>query len=186
MDPLYDSLRFPPPRFDPYPDDAYPDEEEQQTPRIGHQAAPYEMDEREQRALTLAREAGQEAAAWVRELAAHQIRPAHSRALLNAAEAIGVATSAAIVPGGDGQALDDLHRSWLLASSVIGTAYDPAAHPDQASQSLPELTWPEWVALLAVCAAATAMPASVLGYCPPELEALAGALEAAVRSGQGT
>ncbi|RAJ31297.1 hypothetical protein K353_06201 [Kitasatospora sp. SolWspMP-SS2h] len=169
MDPLYDSPRFPPPRFGPYPD-----EEEQRALPGGHQAVPYEVDEREERALARARRAGREAASWVRELAGRQGGHAHVQALLNAAEAVEVASGAAVVPGGDGQALDELHRTWLLPSSVIGPAYtyahDQEQNQGQDRQTLPELTGTEQVTVVAACATAAAMPATVLGYCPPELD----------------
>ncbi|GLW73754.1 hypothetical protein Kpho02_60520 [Kitasatospora phosalacinea] len=90
-----------------------------------------------------------------------------------------VASGAAVVPGGDGAALDSLHRSRLLADAVICPAYGPGG-----TETLPELTGTEQVAAVAVCALAAAMPGTVLGYCPPELEALSGALEAAVRLGR--
>ncbi|MFK0194516.1 hypothetical protein [Kitasatospora sp. NPDC090308] len=173
-----DSLCFGPPRLD-----HYPDEDGQQDLQLGHQAALdalYEVDEREERALERARQAGQKAARWLREPAGRQAQHAHVQALLNAAEAVEVASGAAVVPGGDGEALDGLYRSWLLAPAVIGPAYNHDA--DQDRQTLPELSEAERVAAVAVCALAASMPGTVLGYCPPELDTLTSALEAAVRT----
>ncbi|MFI9789010.1 hypothetical protein ACIHEI_36675 [Kitasatospora sp. NPDC051984] len=144
------------------------------------QPAPYTLDEEEERALRQVREAGQEAARWMRTLAERQPEHAHAQALLNAAEAVEEATGAAVVPGGDGEALDSLHRSWLLASMVIGPAY----HDDD-RRTLPELTAAERLAVVAVCALAASMPGSVVGYCPLELDVLSDALAAAVRANRG-
>ncbi|MFK0195886.1 hypothetical protein [Kitasatospora sp. NPDC090308] len=62
------------------------------------------------------------------------------------------------------------------------------SHPqqDEDAKGVTELTGAERVALVAVCALAASMPGTVLGYCPPELDALTGTLTAAVRTGQGT
>ncbi|MFK0192826.1 hypothetical protein [Kitasatospora sp. NPDC090308] len=154
------------------------DEEQRQALRLDHQDTPYEPDERERHALQRAAETGRQAACWVRTPAGRQTEQAHARALTSAAEAI--------VPGGDGEALDGPHRSRLLAPSVIGPAYDYDRGEGKGRQTLPELTAAEKVTVVAVRALAAAMPDTVLGYYPPELDTLAHTLTAAIRAGQST
>ncbi|MFE1322770.1 hypothetical protein [Kitasatospora phosalacinea] len=141
----------------------------------------YEPDLQERRALARARGAGERSAAWVRALAGRQPEQAHRRALLRTASALERATGAAIVPGGDGAALDGGSRYHLLASWAIGPVY----HYGRDVQTLPELTGAERLALVAACALAAAMPGTVGGDFVPELDALADALEDAVRAGRG-
>ncbi|RAJ32819.1 hypothetical protein K353_05817 [Kitasatospora sp. SolWspMP-SS2h] len=164
----------------------HPDEEQRQALRLDHQDTPYETDEREQRALARAAEAGRAAARWVRELAGRQGEHTHAQALLNAAEAVEAASGTAIVPGGqgvpgeEGGAPGTDHRQALLPGVLLGPV-----HHTQDVETLPALTGTERLDLVAACTLAAAMPSTTLGYYPLELEALTGALEAAVRSGRG-
>ncbi|MFF4341349.1 hypothetical protein ACFY00_15620 [Kitasatospora sp. NPDC001540] len=147
----------------------------------GHGNGRYQPDLQERRALARARRAGERAAAWVRALAGRQPERAHGRALLRTAAALEAASGAAVVPGGDGSALDGGSRYHLLASWAIGPVY----HYGRDAQTLPELTAAERLALVAACALAAAMPGTVSGDLAPELDVLAAALEDAVRAGRG-
>ncbi|MFD7736649.1 hypothetical protein ACFV6F_40530, partial [Kitasatospora phosalacinea] len=140
----------------------------------------YEPDLQERRATARARRTGGQAAAWVRTLAGRQSERAHARALLRTAAALETATGTAVVPGGDGGALDRDSRYHLLASWTIGPVY----HYGRDAQTLPELTSGERLALVAACALAAAVPGTVASDFVPELDALTDALADAVRTGR--
>ncbi|MFK0191400.1 hypothetical protein [Kitasatospora sp. NPDC090308] len=91
------------------------------------------------------------------------------------------------MPGGDGEALDGLHRTWLSSGEVIGPTHnhDYDRGEGEGRQTLPELTDAEKVTVVTVCVLAAAMPGTVLGYCPPELDTLTHTLEAAIRTAPG-
>ncbi|MEU8927747.1 hypothetical protein AB0D10_43750 [Kitasatospora sp. NPDC048545] len=124
--------------------------------------------------LAEAGEAGRRAAGWVRELAGRQPEDGHRRVLERAADAIEQAAGREVVPGGEGQLAEELAYD-LSASIVTGTPY---------AQAFPELAMGERIALVAVCALAASMPASVLGELERELPALAATTAAAVTAGR--
>ncbi|MEU4118903.1 hypothetical protein AB0F71_30975 [Kitasatospora sp. NPDC028055] len=124
--------------------------------------------------LAEAAEAGRQAAGWVRELAERQPEERHRSVLERAADAVERAAGREVVPGGEGQ-LDDELAYGLSAGIVTGNPY---------AEALPELSMGERIALVAVCALAAAMPASVLGELERELPALAVTLDAAVTAGR--
>ncbi|GLW71448.1 hypothetical protein Kpho02_37470 [Kitasatospora phosalacinea] len=150
-------------------------------PDLRYEDLRYEPDLQERRAMARARGAGERAAAWVRALAGRQPERSHGRTLLRTAAALEAASGAAVVPGGDGSALDGGSRYHLLASWAIGPVY----HYGRDARTLPELTGAERLALVAACALAAAMPGTVGGDFAPELDVLAAALEDAVRAGRG-
>lgn len=124
--------------------------------------------------LAEAAEAGRRAAVWARELAGRQEEERHRIVLERAADAVERAAGREVVPGGEGQ-LDEEPAYDLSAGIVTGSPYVAV---------LPKLSMGERVALVAVCALAAAMPASVLGELERELPALAATMDAAVASGR--
>ncbi len=118
-----------------------------------------DQDQREQHAvndlLAEAGEAGRRAAGWVRELAARQSQTGHRTVLERAADAIEQASGREIRPGGEGE-LDEELRYDLGANVVTGSVV---------ADGMPELSTGERIALVAICALAAAMPATVLNDC---------------------
>ncbi|MEV7783381.1 hypothetical protein [Kitasatospora sp. NPDC088351] len=127
-------------------------------------------------ALALAAEAGEAAAVWVRGLAARQDDEGHARVLGQAAEAIVQASAREVIPGGEGQLVEEL-RYHLAADVLLGATH---------TGTLPELRAGERLALVAVCALAAAMPGCVLGDLGRELTLLADELNAATATGRAT
>ncbi|MFD5437356.1 hypothetical protein ACFWJ4_35070 [Kitasatospora sp. NPDC127067] len=126
-------------------------------------------------ALHRGRDAGEAAAAWVRELAARQGEEEHRRALERAAEAITLASNREVIPGSDGLLSEEL-RYTLAADVLLGASHTIG--------TLPELGGGERLALVAVCALAAALPSCVLGDLERELTLLADELDAATTAGR--
>jgi len=126
-------------------------------------------------ALHRAADAGEVAAAWVRELAGRQDEEEHGRLLERVAEAIAQASSREIIPGSDGLLTEEL-RYTLAADVVLGASHTTG--------TLPELHPGERMPLIAVCAIAAAFPSCVLGDLNRELEVLAVELDAATAAGR--
>ncbi|MGW7448158.1 hypothetical protein [Kitasatospora sp. NPDC054795] len=125
-------------------------------------------------ALHRGRDAGEAAAAWVRELAGRQEDERHAPALEHAAAGIERASHQEVIPGGDGQLAEELRYS-LAADVLLGAPH---------TGSLPDLAPGERLPLVAVCALAAAMPSCVLGDLPRELTLLADELDAATAAGR--
>ncbi|MDY0812984.1 hypothetical protein [Kitasatospora purpeofusca] len=122
-------------------------------------------------ALQRVADAGEAAAAWVRELAGRQCEEDHGRALERVAEASG----REIIPGSDGLLTEEL-RYTLAANVVLGASHTTG--------TLPELHDGERLALVAVCALAAALPSCALGDLARELNLLAGEPAAATDAGR--
>ncbi|MFF1908286.1 hypothetical protein [Kitasatospora sp. NPDC058218] len=159
---------------DDYPDDLGADDEraEQAAARAAAAREEHELAVRE--ALALAADAGEAAAAWVRELAARQDDERHALVLGNAAEAIVHASAREVIPGGEGRLVEEL-RYRLAADVLLGATH---------TGTLPELRTGERLALVAVCALAAAMPGCVLGDLERELTLLADELNATTAIGR--
>ncbi|MER8188402.1 hypothetical protein [Kitasatospora sp. NPDC094015] len=132
------------------------------------------LDPAELAALHRGRDAGEAAAAWVRELADRQRDERHALALKHAAAGIERASHQEVIPGGDGQLTEELRYS-LGADVLLGAAY---------TATLPDLAPDERLPLVAVCALAAAMPSCVLGDLARELALLADELDAATAAGR--
>ncbi|WP_406192337.1 hypothetical protein OH807_00750 [Kitasatospora sp. NBC_01560] len=115
-------------------------------------------------ALHRGSDAGEAAAAWVRELAGRQCEEEHARALGRVAEAITWASSREIIPGSEGLLAEEL-RYTLAADVVLGASHTTG--------TLPELHAGERAALVTACALAAALPSCVLGDLERELTVLA-------------
>ncbi|MFD9597370.1 hypothetical protein ACFWA9_32100 [Kitasatospora sp. NPDC059973] len=126
-------------------------------------------------ALHRAADAGEAAAAWVRELAGHQCEEDHGRLLERVAEAIVQASSREIIPDSDGLLTEEL-RYTLAAGVVLGASHTTG--------TLPELHDGERMPLITVCAIAAALPSCVLGDLARELNLLASELAAAIEAGR--
>jgi len=126
-----------------------------------------------QHAVQLAAEAGQRAAAWVRELAGRQVEQ-HGLVLENAAVAIEQTTAHEILPDGEGELADELR--YALDAGVLTGA--------MVLESVPELTCGERIALAAVLALTASMPGTVLNYYDRELPVLAAVMDDAVAAGR--
>ncbi|MDH6129926.1 hypothetical protein [Kitasatospora sp. GP82] len=124
-------------------------------------------------ALHRARTAGETAAAWVRGLADRQDDDLHAQALRRTADAIEQASHREVVPGGNGHLAEQLRHA-LAADVLLG---------DLTAGTASVLAQGERLPLVAVCAIAAAMPGTVLGDLPRELQMLAADLEDAVRTG---
>ncbi|MFB7672320.1 hypothetical protein ACFC26_12975 [Kitasatospora purpeofusca] len=126
-------------------------------------------------ALQRAADAGEAAAAWVRELAGRQSEEEHAGLLERAAEAIVRASGREVVPGSDGLLAEEL-RYTLAADVVLGASHTtgtrPGLHPG------------ERMPLITVCAIAAALPSCVLGDLAAELTALAAELTTATEAGR--
>lgn len=148
--------------------------------RVHHEAEAHDGADPVQRAAELAAlhraaDAGQAAAAWVRDLAGRQSEEEHSRLLERVAEAITQASGREIIPGSEGLLTEEL-RYTLAADVVLGASHT--------SGTLPKLHPGERMPLIAVCALAAAFPSCVLGDLARELEVLAAELQAATAAGQ--
>ncbi|MEU3565779.1 hypothetical protein [Kitasatospora sp. NPDC006786] len=132
------------------------------------------LDPVELAALHRGRDAGEAAAAWVRELVGRQEDERHALALEHAAAGIERACHREVIPGGDGRLAEELRYS-LAADVLLGAAY---------TGTLPGLAPGERLPLVAVCALAAAMPGCVLGDLPRELTLLADELDAATAAGR--
>ncbi|MER5642156.1 hypothetical protein ABT095_35105 [Kitasatospora sp. NPDC002227] len=126
-------------------------------------------------ALHRAADAGEEAAAWVRQLAGRQGEEEHGRLLERVAEAIVKASSREIIPGSDGLLTEEL-RYTLAADVVLGASHTTG--------TLPELHPGERMPLIAVCSIAATLPSCVLGDLVREVEVLAAEMEAATDAGR--
>ncbi|MFD9687341.1 hypothetical protein ACFWXO_16475 [Kitasatospora sp. NPDC059088] len=124
-------------------------------------------------ALHRARTAGEAAATWVRALADRQDDELHGKALCRTADAIERASHWEVVPGSDGHLTEQLRHA-LSADVLLGNL---------TAGSAPDLAPGERLPLVAVCAIAAALPGTVLGDLPRELQALAADLEDAARTG---
>ncbi|MFJ4672725.1 hypothetical protein [Kitasatospora purpeofusca] len=122
-----------------------------------------------------AADAGEAAAAWVRELAGRQGEEEHARLLVRVAEAIVRASRREVVPGSKGLLVEEL-RYTLAADVVLGAS--------QTTGTLPELRTGERMPLITVCAIAAALPSCVLGDLAAELDLLADGLAAATEAGR--
>ncbi|MEV7189942.1 hypothetical protein [Kitasatospora sp. NPDC093102] len=118
-------------------------------------------------------EAGRRAAGWVRGLAARQPQPGHRTVLEQAADAVEQAAGREIVPGGEGQ-LDEELAYDLAADVITGSVL---------VDGLPELSTGERIALIAVCALASALPGTVLNDPTRELPVLIATMDAATQAG---
>ncbi|MET8704341.1 hypothetical protein ABZW10_36630 [Kitasatospora sp. NPDC004723] len=127
-------------------------------------------------ALLRAADAGEAAAAWVRELAGRQREENHARALERAAEAIARASGREVVPGSDGLLAEELGYT-LAADVVLGAPHTTGTRPN--------LYPGERMPLITVCAIAATFPSCVLGDLAAELTALACELTAATEAGRG-
>ncbi len=127
-------------------------------------------------ALHRGRDAGEAAAAWVRELAGRQNDERHALALEHAAAGIERASHQEVIPGGDGQLAEEL-RYALAADVLLGATH---------TGTMPDLAPGERMPLVAVCALAAAMPSCVLGDLPRELTLLSDQLDAATAAGRAT
>ncbi|MFI8085875.1 hypothetical protein ACIF6L_34435 [Kitasatospora sp. NPDC086009] len=156
------ALSAPPPHSPANDDDVPHDDDQAQRPA-------------ELAALHRAADAGEAAAAWVRELAGRQCEEDHARLLERVAEAIVQASSREIIPGSDGL-LTEYLRYTLAADVVLGASHTTG--------TLPELHPGERLALVAVCALAAAFPSCVLGDLARELTLLADELAAATEAGR--
>lgn len=142
-------------------DGAHPDEDQAQ--REGARVA-----------LHRAVGAGEAAAAWVRELAGRQDEQGHGRVLLRAAAAIERASGPEVIPGSNGELVEELRHA-LAADVLLGATH---------TATLPELHPGERLALVAVCALAASMPGCAVGDLARELPLLADELDQAVAAGR--
>ncbi|MFE2729288.1 hypothetical protein [Kitasatospora sp. NPDC059327] len=155
------------------PDGLAADDERAEQAAARAAAAREERERAVREALALAVDAGEAAAAWVRELAARQSDENHALVLGRAADAIVQASAHEVIPGGDGRLVEEL-RYHLAADVLLGATR---------TATLPELRAVERLALVAVCALAAAMPGCVLGDLERELPILADALNTATGIG---
>ncbi|MEU4301967.1 hypothetical protein [Kitasatospora aureofaciens] len=125
-------------------------------------------------ALHRAADAGEAAAAWVRELARRQPVEVHGRVLELAAEAIEQTCTREIIPGNDDELTAEL-RHRLDGGVLLGAV---------SLETVPELTGGERIALAAVAALALAMPGTALTRYERELPHLAQVMDEAVAAGR--